>query len=178
MKRRSRKQPRLYKQPQPTWLSLLTLLALYPRALPPSTTMTTCTVYSADRAIGEFFNSSTTATRLQCDGFAVSHAGGVATSLAMQGVCSYTVTAGPNKSKIFQFRDEDSALNMDHITLAKATHPDFVASCKYHGTIGDLRPLHVYEMETLSGISQIIAGIPRDDISRQKNNVIDFTKYV
>jgi len=140
--------------------------------------MTTCTVYSADRAIDDFFNSSTTATRLQCDQFAISRAGGVSTPLKMQGVCSYTVAAGPSKSKIFQFREENSVLNMDHLTLAKATHPDFVASCKYHGTIGDSRPLYVYEMETLFGISQIIAGIPRDDIFRQSNSAIDFAKYV
>lgn len=79
----------------------------------------------------------TTVARQQCDAFAISHAGGESTALQMQGVCSYTVTAGPNKSKLFQFRDESSIIDMGNISLAKAIHPKFVASCKYLGTMPD-----------------------------------------
>lgn len=139
--------------------------------------MTTYVVYSLDCAINDFFSSSTTTTRQQCDDFAISRAGGVSTPLQMQGVCSYTVTAGPNKSKLFQFRDEDSTIDIGKISLAKAVHPEFVASCKYLGTIGDSRPLHIYEMDKLPGIAHIMARIPPDDMSRQRNTIKDFARY-
>ncbi|KAJ5953816.1 hypothetical protein N7501_008095 [Penicillium viridicatum] len=64
--------------------------------------MTTYVLYSPDGAIDEFFNSNTTVIRQQCDEFAISRASGVSSALQMQGVCSYTVTAGMrNISKIF-----------------------------------------------------------------------------
>jgi hypothetical protein len=123
--------------------------------------MTTYVPYSLDSAIDEFFDSSTTVTRQQCDEFAISRAGGVSTALQMQGVCSYTVTAGPNKSKLFQFRDKDSTIDMDNIVLAKAIHPGFVASCKYLGTLGDSRPVYIYEMDHLPGTAHIMAHSSR-----------------
>ncbi|KAJ5741046.1 hypothetical protein N7493_000918 [Penicillium malachiteum] len=139
--------------------------------------MTTYVLYNPDSAINEFFNSNTTVTRYQCDEFAVSRAGGVSNALQMQGVCSYTVTAGPNKSKVFQFRDENSIIDMGNITLAKKIHPEFVASCKYLGTIGELQPVYIYEMEHLPGTAQIMARIPPDDMSRQCNTVKDFARF-
>lgn len=140
--------------------------------------MTKYVVYTLDSSINDFFTSSTTVTRQQCDDFAVARAGGVVTPLQMQGVCSYTVTAGPNNSKLFQFRAEDYTIDMDHITLAKATHPEFVADCTYLGTIGDSRPLHIYEMENLPGTAHIMAKIPADDMVRQSNAVKDLASYV
>ncbi|KAJ6114577.1 hypothetical protein N7486_000355 [Penicillium sp. IBT 16267x] len=139
--------------------------------------MTTYVLYSLDGAIDEFFNSNTTVTRQQCDEFAISRAGGVSTALQMQGVCSYTVTVGPNKAKLFQFRDENSTIDMGNITLAKAIHPEFVASCKYLGTMGDSRPVYIYEMEHLPGTAHIVSRIPPDDISRQRNTIKDFARY-
>ncbi|KAJ5491228.1 hypothetical protein N7539_002795 [Penicillium diatomitis] len=139
--------------------------------------MTTYVLYSPDGAINEFFNSNTTVTRKQCDEFAISRAGGVSTALQMQGVCSYTVTAGPNNSKLFQFRDENSVIDMGNISLAKTVHPDFVASCKYLGTMGDSRPVYVYEMEHLTGTAHIIARIPPEDMLRQRNTIKDFASF-
>ncbi|KAJ5098364.1 hypothetical protein N7532_005365 [Penicillium argentinense] len=86
--------------------------------------MTTYVVYSFESTIAEFFNSSTTVTRRQCDEFAISLVGGVSTPLEMQGVCSYTVRAGPDKSKIIQFGGEDSIIDMGNISIAKAAHPN------------------------------------------------------
>lgn len=140
--------------------------------------MTTYVVYSHDSAIDEFFSSSTTVTRQQCDEFAISRAGGVSSALQMQGVCSYTVTAGPNKTKLFQFRDEDSTIDMGNLILAKEIHPEFVASCKYLGTMGDSRPVYIYEMEHLPGTAHIMARIPSDDMSRQHKTIKDFARYV
>lgn len=122
--------------------------------------MTTYVVYSFGGTIIDSFNSSTTITRQQCDDFAISHAARVSTPLQMQRVCSYTVTAGPNKSKLFQFREEDSIISMANFSLAKAVHPEFVASCEYLGTVGDSQPLHIYEMENLSGTAHVMARIP------------------
>lgn len=136
--------------------------------------MTTYVLYSPDGAIDEFFNSNTTVTRQQCDEFAIARAGGVSTALQMQGVCSYTVTAG---AKLFQFRDENSTIDMGNITLVKAIHPEFVASCKYLGTIGDSRPVYIYEMEHLPGTAHIMARIPSDDMSRQRNTIKGFARY-
>lgn len=139
--------------------------------------MTTHVIYSLDGAIDDFFSSNTTVARQQCDDFAISRAGGVSTPLQMQGVCSYTVTAGPNKSRLFQFRDEDSTIDIGNIRLAKAVHPEFVASCKYLGTMGDSRPLHIYEMENLTGTAHIMADIPPDDMSRQRNTIKDLARH-
>ncbi|KAJ5900603.1 uncharacterized protein N7473_004673 [Penicillium subrubescens] len=50
------------------------------------------------------------------------------------------MTAGPDNSKLFQFRDKNSVNNIGNISLAKAVHPEFVASNKYLSTIGDSRP--------------------------------------
>lgn len=103
--------------------------------------MTIYVHYKPNSAIDEFFNSNTTVARQQYDDFAISRAGGVSTALQLQGVCSYTVTAGPNKTKLFQFRDENSPIDISNVTLAKAIHPEFVASCKYLGTMGEARPV-------------------------------------
>ena len=140
--------------------------------------MTKYVVYNLESAINDFFSSNTTTTRKQCDDFAIARAGGVSTPLQMQGVCSYTVAAGPDKSKIFQFRDEDSTIDIGNISLAKAIHSEFVASCNYLGTLGDLRLLHIYEMETLPGSTHIMARIPPDDISRHGNTIKDLARYV
>ncbi|CDM28714.1 hypothetical protein DTO013E5_860 [Penicillium roqueforti] len=139
--------------------------------------MTKYVVYGLESAINAFFSSSTTTTRQQCDDFAIARAGGVSTPLQMQGVCSYTVTAGPDKSRIFQFRCEDSTIDIGNISLAKAVHPEFIASCKYLGTFGNLQPLHIYEMENLSGITHIIARIPPGDMSRQSNTIKDLARF-
>ncbi|OQE13649.1 hypothetical protein PENFLA_c045G06015 [Penicillium flavigenum] len=122
--------------------------------------MTTYVPYSLDSAIDEFFHSGTTVTRQKCDEFAISRAGGVSTALQMQG-----------------FRDKDSTIDMDNIVLAKAIHPDFVASYKYLGTLGDSRPFYIYEMDHLPGTAHIMARIPPDDMSRQCNTIKDFARF-
>ena len=66
---------------------------------------------------------------------------------------------------------------MGNISLAKTVHPDFVASYKYLGTIGDSRPVYVYEMEHLPGTTHIMARIPPEDMLRQRNTIKDFARY-
>ncbi|KAJ5438123.1 uncharacterized protein N7458_009121, partial [Penicillium daleae] len=93
--------------------------------LPPPfhfTTITTYILYSPNSAINEFFNSNTTITRKQYNEFAISRASSVSTTLQIQG-----------------FRDKNSVINIGNISLAKTVYPDFVASYKYLGTIGNSR---------------------------------------
>lgn len=139
--------------------------------------------YSLNSAITSFFKSNTTATRQQCDNFALSRMSGPINPVQIQGTFSYTVTAGSNESKLFQFREQDSDLDMDMMDLAKAVHPQFVARCKYHGTIGPPRPLPIYEMDQIPGTSYIMARHtstvqPPDALFRQRNTVKDLARYV
>ncbi|KAJ5654074.1 hypothetical protein N7490_001077 [Penicillium lividum] len=110
-------------------------------------------------AINNFFNSNTTVTRQECDEFAISRAG-----------------AGPNKFMLFQFREENSTFDMGKISLAKTDHPEFVASCKYLGTIGVSRSLFIYETDKLPGTAHIMAGSSPDDMFRQRNIIMDFAR--
>ncbi|KAF5023003.1 hypothetical protein F66182_4961 [Fusarium sp. NRRL 66182] len=140
------------------------------------------TVYSLDAAISSFFKANTAATRQQCDDFALHHAGGPLDPVPIQGTFSYTVTAGGNKSKIFQFRTQDSSFDTSIIDLAETVHPQFVASCRYHGTIGPLQPLHIYEMDYLPGTAYIMARNtsivqPSDSRLRQSHTVKDLARY-
>ena len=96
----------------------------------------------------------------------------------MQGVCSYAVTAGPNKSKLVQFREQVSIIDMVNISLATAVHPESVASCEYLGSMGDPRPLHIYEMDNLLGIVHVMACISPDDMHRQCNTIKELARYL
>ena len=98
-----------------------------------------------------------------------------------RGTFSYTVTVGT--TKIFQFRVHDSSFDMQAVSLAKPVHPQFVPSCKYHGTLGQSRPLHIYKMENLPATAYIIARNifttrPPDAVSQQRNTMEDLARYV
>ncbi|GJC99218.1 mus38-like protein [Colletotrichum higginsianum] len=139
------------------------------------------TYYSFDNTISAFFVINTAATRKQCDAFAFSRAGGQVHPVQIQGTFSYTVTAGTDKSKIFQFRIQDSSIDMEIMNLAKTVHPQLVAGCKYHGTIGDSKPVHVYEMGNIPGAAYIISrntSVPQppDSVSRQRRTVKDLAR--
>ncbi|KAI3340635.1 hypothetical protein F4824DRAFT_496922 [Ustulina deusta] len=109
------------------------------------------TYYNLDNAISSFFKENTTVTRQQCEELALSRVGGQANPVETQGAFSYTFATGINQSKIFQFRTHDSEFDMSVINLAQTVHSQFIAGCKYHGTIGQSRPLHIYEMDKLPG---------------------------
>ncbi|KAL7930332.1 hypothetical protein V8C35DRAFT_330514 [Trichoderma chlorosporum] len=138
--------------------------------------------YTLDGAINAFFTEKTSATRQQCDDFALSRVGGSVIPVEIQGAFSYTLTAGTDGSKLFQFRTHDSKLDMVLLDLAEAVHPQFVAGCKYHGTIGQSRPLHIYEMDKLPGTTYIIARDssaiqPPEAMFRQRNTTKDLANH-
>jgi len=94
----------------------------------------------------------------------------------MQRSFSSPGTVGTDGSKRFQFRVQDSSLDMDIMTLAKAILPQFVASYKCHGTIGQPRPSHIDEMEKLPGTTYIMArnlsvAQPPKPVLRQRSSV-------
>lgn len=120
--------------------------------------------------IRDFFKKKSV-TREQGDDFVGSHAGGVVVPVENQGAFSYTVTAGRDNAALFQFREQDSPIDIHTLALAKKIHPEFVVEAKYHGTVGDVNPIHVYEMDTLPGV-----GIPTDDISPRGNFIKDLAK--
>lgn len=128
------------------------------------------TPYSLDAAIDSFFESNpTTATRRQCDDFALVH-GTPVTPVQIQGTFSYTVLVGTDK--IFQFRISSSSIDPDLLNLVATTHGEFVPRCKYHGTVGGTQPLSIYEMNKLSGTSYILAWDP-DSVACQQRTVHD-----
>ncbi|KAJ9130269.1 Mus38-like protein [Pleurostoma richardsiae] len=138
------------------------------------------THYSPGNAISSFFKENTGVTRQQCDDFTVSYVGGRVNPVQIQGAFSYSLTAGTNK--LFQFRVHDSRIDMSILSLAKAVHPQFVAGCKYHGTIGQSQPLHIYEMDKLPGTAYIMAldissVQPSDAVFRQRNTTKDLAKF-
>ncbi|GAW20099.1 hypothetical protein ANO14919_095950 [Xylariales sp. No.14919] len=140
------------------------------------------TYYSLDNAISSFFKENTTVTRQQCEELALSRVGGQANPVETQGAFSYTFATGINQSKIFQFRTHDSELDMSVINLAQTVHSRFIAGCKYHGTIGQSRPLHIYEMDKLPGATYIMARHvsvvqPPDSAARQRNTATDLAKF-
>lgn len=141
------------------------------------------TYYNLDNAINSFSNENTTMTKHQCEDFALSRVGRQANPVETQRAFSYTFATGIDQSRIFQFRTHDSELNMSVINLAQTVHSQFIAGCEYHGTIGQLRLLHVYEMDILPGATYIMArhvsaAQPPDSAARQRNTATDLAKFV
>ena len=116
--------------------------------------------YNLDRSITAFFSSSqVSATREQCDEFARREFGGLVCPVSLKGMASYTVTAGPDK--VVQFREQTNLLDERIVALARAAHPDVVASCTFHGLVSGSRSepevtaLGTYSMSKLPGTNYI-----------------------
>ena len=114
--------------------------------------------YSVVEEIIEFFNKSKAAQSC-CDAKAQEIVGGVATPVAVQGVCSYSVYAGPKHEFVVQFRLKSLGLNMDTSTLAYNIYGPLVPTASYHGEIGDdvddREALSIYVMSRIDGISHL-----------------------
>lgn len=114
-------------------------------------------IYSLENSIKEFFSTQTTATKAECDAKAASLVGEPVQPVPIQGECSYTVAAGPDRAQIVQFRSEQSTLNLTHLDLARQSHPSYVPKCTYHGQVGGQRPLSVFVMEKCDGTCYIVS---------------------
>lgn len=144
-------------------------------------------IYTLDDAIESFFSASrTTATREDCDDFALYKFGEPVLPVPLQGMASYTVIA--NQSKIVQFREQTNLLDMEIMRLAKEIHPNVVANCTSHGLIKgsqtdddkseDLFPLAIYSMDVLPGNNYIFeARSLQSNLSAHLKTVKSLARY-
>ena len=127
--------------------------------------------YDVEQDIAAFF-SKTTVTRSACDLRAAELVDGGLEPVRIQGVCSYTVYAGPNLSSIVQFRLKSLALPLETIKLAHQVYGELAPEVVLQGQIGEddandgREALVVYVMPRMQGISRldfILAyGYPED----------------
>ncbi|KAJ6179632.1 hypothetical protein N7519_010093 [Penicillium mononematosum] len=115
--------------------------------------------YSVDEEILYFFRK-TSATKSSCDAYAQELVGGPVVPVTVQGVCSYTVYAGPNHGFVVQFRLQSLGLNTKMATLARDIYGSLVPTATFHGQIGEegvdgKEPLSVYVMSRVKGISHL-----------------------
>jgi hypothetical protein len=119
---------------------------------------TTDPEYSVDQEIAHFFGA-TSAIRSACDSYVKEHLGGDVIPVAVQGVCSYTVYAGPNGQSIVQFRLKSLELRMDTAELARTIYGRFVPQVTFRGQIGEdvegKEPLYIYIMNRIEGVSYL-----------------------
>lgn len=145
--------------------------------------------YSVDQEIASFFEQ-TAATRSACDTFAREHLGGDVVPVAVQGVCSYTVYAGPNAEFVAQFRLKSFQLNMGTMNLARNVYGHFAPQVAFNGQIGEdiegKEPLYIYFMSRIRGISYLdfilahnshVSENSPEFSSWRKNFVIDVARY-
>lgn len=130
-------------------------------------------VYNIDDSIQEFFSSSTSVSREECDAYVRDHYAGSAHPVPLQGCFSYTLAVG---DKIVQFRRENSKLDESNMQLVRQAADGFLPDTQYHGTIGEDRPLHIYEMIRLPGEMYIFArdaSIPQPENAKaQQINIV------
>ncbi len=112
-------------------------------------------IYSLDSAIVEFFLPLQGVTRRQCDDLAPSLVGPPASPCQIQGAFSYTVCAGPEQTKIVQFRSE--YLDMETLEFAHSIFGRLVAKYVQHGYVGNLSRLGVYVMDKIQSVTYIEA---------------------
>ena len=143
--------------------------------------------YSVDAEIRNFF-AKTSTTRLECDTRAIQLVGGTAVPVDVQGVCSYSVYAGPDLKFVFQFRLKSLELNTETATLARKIYGSMVPEVSFKGQIGDdidgKEPLYVYVMDRVRGISHLdfvlAHGYPEnssDNINWRKALLNDIARY-
>ena len=126
-------------------------------------------IYSLENSIQEFFSTQTTVAKAECDAKAASLVGEPVNPVSVQGECSYTVTAGPDQAQTVQFRNEESALNLTHLDLARQAHLGYVPRYTYHGKMGGgQQPLSVFVMEKCIGTCYIVS------IDRSSDGRTDF----
>lgn len=148
---------------------------------------TTHSDYSVDAEIEVFFQK-TSATRLECDARARELTGGEVVPVAVQGVCSYTVYAGPELEYVVQFRLKSLVLRTEVTSLATAIYGPLVPKVSFEGKVGedgDKEPLFVYLMSRLRGVTHLdfilARGFPENspgNLSWRRNLMGDVAQYV
>lgn len=133
-----------------------------------------------DESISDFFSKAgACTTRIQCDALAGQTFGGPIKPVSLQGLYSYTVAAA-NDTVIVQFREPDSPLDTEILAMVRSAHPEFVAGCSFHGTIGSPPALLVYAMDKLPGDNYytISLSMPDDGLDHQLATVRSLARFV
>jgi hypothetical protein len=114
--------------------------------------------YSVAQEIAHFFEKTST-TRSACDARAKEFVGGNVIPVAVQGVCSYSVYAGPNDDIVVQFRLKSLELRMETVSLARDIYGSLAPQVSFKGQIGEdiggKEPLYIYVMNRVQGISHL-----------------------
>jgi hypothetical protein len=147
---------------------------------------TTYAEYSVVSEIEGFFKK-TSATRAACDARATELAGENVVPVDVQGVCSYSVYAGPELEYVVQFRLESLALRTEVTSLATEVYGSLAPKVSFEGKVGDggKEPLYVYLMSRVRGMTHldfILAhGFPEnspDNFSWRQNLIGDIAQCV
>ncbi|UPK91001.1 hypothetical protein LCI18_001936 [Fusarium solani-melongenae] len=114
--------------------------------------------YSNDAEIASFF-AKTSATRSACDVRARDLAGGSVAPVEVQGVCSYSVYAGPDLEFVVQFRLKSLYLKTETSMLARKIYGALAPKASFEGQMGEnidgKEPLYVYMMSRIRGITHL-----------------------
>lgn len=120
-------------------------------------------------------------TRSQCDEIAQDIVGAPVIPVAVQGLCSYTVLAGPEQDTIVQFREDGvQELRIDELTRACQIHGSVVPKCTLYGEVGPLKtwvmpkiPGNIYSDECYRSGGKL----PPDVLARLKNTTTDLARF-
>ncbi|KAJ6102044.1 hypothetical protein N7486_004471 [Penicillium sp. IBT 16267x] len=104
--------------------------------------------------IARFFKKNGPTTQENCHDTAAQIVGGSVAPTSVQGMTSYTVTAGNANRKALQFRAPDAALDMKIMARVRDIYKHFVPSCQERGSLGGL---FVYEMDIFEGVAFSLA---------------------
>lgn len=141
------------------------------------------TAYSLDPAIQDFFLIHTDASREECDEIADSLLQSTILPVPIQGCFSYTVA---NHAQLVQFRASVSPLDIAVLERAREIHGSLVPRTLSHGKIGRDKPLSVYIIDKLPGVTfmefQLASGLALDlgdeQLSMRKALIEDLARYV
>ncbi|KYK53954.1 hypothetical protein DCS_05903 [Drechmeria coniospora] len=147
---------------------------------------TTYSEYSVDAEIEAFFKK-TSATRTACDAKARELAGDTIVPVDVQGVCSYSVYAGPELEYVVQFRLESLALKTEVTSQLNEVYGSLAPQVSFEGKVGEGEgePLCVYLMSRVRGVTHldlILAhGFPEnspENLARRKNLIGDVAHFM
>ncbi|KAF2460064.1 hypothetical protein BDY21DRAFT_384471 [Lineolata rhizophorae] len=143
--------------------------------------------YCVDQEITDFFKK-TSAARSACDERAKELVGGKPTPVAVQGVCSYSVYAGPSDDSVVQFRLKSLQLRTETARLTRYIYGSLVPHVSFEGQIGEeiegKEPLYIYVMSRVRGISHLDFILAHDfpqnspeNFAWRKNLIADVTRF-
>lgn len=127
--------------------------------------------------ITSFFQKNAPVTRAQCDQEAARIIGGSVVAATVQGGTSYTVvTAGGGGSFVVQFRDADSAFDLDILRCVERAYNGFAPRHHFEGKLGNL---FVYTMDDVGGTAMYLARdqLHKNDYAFLRETLKDYARY-